>query len=190
MYNLFEDEPDLNEHELAWMNQDWESVKKLADSYKENSENVMFAILNGITVSKDDLTIEQKEQYSKHWIDNALSQHVDCIIPVHYMNLYGSELSDEGHYNYYRAAIQAGKRYGKWAKYNDDSEYKVILQLISMYYVINTRDADEYYKIMKAKGTLSSFLKKTKAMVTEDFLKSVIKNKTDRTKINKLIKAW
>lgn len=192
MLDQFFDEPEdeLNEHEIAWLSKDWDAVQKLADQYKEKQENVLFSILDSITVNKNEMTTEQENQYSKYWIDNALSQHVDCIIPVYTMNLIGESLSDEDHFRYYKNAISSGKRYGKWAKLVDDSEDLLELSVLREHYNINIEDAIMYRTILKAKNNFGKELKRLKSIATDDFIKTVIKNKADHNKLIKKVKAW
>lgn len=190
MYDLFGDEESLNEHEVAWRSQNWSKVQELSEQFKEKEENVLFSILNSITVSKQDLSIEQAEQYNKYWIDNALSQHIDCIIPVYMMNMLGDSLDDLSHFRYYLHSISKGRRYGKWAKFTDNSEDKLVLKLISDFYHINMMDAKMYKEIMVKKGLLKSELSRLKTMATPEYIKQITKQKSEQTKLNKIIKAW
>lgn len=185
-----EDEVQLNEHEIAWYSKDWDKVQQLADTFKEDKENVLFSIMDSITVNKKDITQEQLEEYSKHWIDNALSQHIDCIIPVYRMNLIGSELSEQSHFRYYMHAVSRGKRYGKWAKFTEDPVDHIILCLLSTYYKINMKDAEMYKDIMQRKNILDKELSKLKVIATDEFVRLNVKNKTEQTKVIKTIKAW
>ncbi|QQV88916.1 DNA polymerase clamp loader subunit [Providencia phage PSTRCR_121] len=184
-----EDEVQLNEHEMAWYSKDWTQVQRLSDTFKQEKENVLFSILDSVTSSKKDITQEQEEQYSKYWIDNALSQHIDCIVSVYRMNLIGSELSDKDHFRYYLHSLPKGKRYGKWAKFSEDTNELLILSLISKYYSINMTDAKMYMSIMKAKGILDKEFNKLKVLATDEFIKSIFKTKTEQTKVAKIIKG-
>ena len=37
--SLFEDDIQLNEHQVAWYSKDWTAVQSAADSFKEKAEN-------------------------------------------------------------------------------------------------------------------------------------------------------
>ncbi|QPI13797.1 DNA polymerase accessory protein clamp loader subunit [Serratia phage 4S] len=186
---LDEDEA-LNEFESAWLSKDWEAVDKLCEQFKEPAENELFDILNKITADKVHVNVASKESYSKFWIDNALSQHVDCIDSVYIMNLIGANMSDQDHFNYYFHSIRQGKRYGKWAKLVQDPEQQVVIALIQKRWAINQYDAMMYEEIIKAKGLMEKTLKVLKPLATKEFVASVIKQKADQTKVNKAITKW
>lgn len=190
MMFLFEDEEQLTEHEIAWFDKDFDSVQKLADSYKEKAENELFQIMNDITSGKKHHDLTQSENYSKFWIDNALSQHVDCMMSVNVMNLVGVGLSDQAHFNYYFHSITQGKRYGKWAKPEVDPAMLLILKVLMKLYTINIDDAEMYRKTLISKGKLKDVLHKAKAMVTDDFLKEVTKNVKEQKEFKKKALEW
>ena len=43
--SLFEDDIQLNEHQVAWYSKDWTAVQSAADSFKEKAENEFFEII-------------------------------------------------------------------------------------------------------------------------------------------------
>lgn len=189
--SLFDDDVQLNEHEVAWKQRDFDSVQKLADSFKEKAENELFAILDDITASKRQRNLAQSENYNKFWIDNALSQHVDCIIAVNRMNLIGAGLTDQQHFNYYLHALPQGKRYGKWAKEEQgDVNTQLVVKLLMKYHTINAADAFNYFEQYKAKGHLKEVLKRVKGLVTDDFLKTVTKNVKEQKQFKKQALEW
>lgn len=189
--SLFDDDVQLNEHEVAWKSRDFNKIQELSDSYKEKAENELFAILNDITVSKKPRNLIQSENYNKFWLDNALSQHVDCIMQVNVMNLIGSGLTDQQHYNYLLHTVPQGKRYGKWAKAEPDVvNVQLVLKLLMKYYTINADDALMYMETLKVKGSLKDVLKKTKGLVTDEFLKTVTSNVKEQKEIKKQILEW
>ena len=189
MMNLFDEDP-ISEHDVAWMSKDWDAVQKLADSYKEKTENELFSILNDITVTKKERNLSQCSNYSKTWIDLALSQHVDCLISVNAMNLVGGGLSDQDHYNYYLNSISEGKRYGKWAKITLDASETLINKVLMLYYSINSDDAEMYREILTAKNKLKDVLHKAKSLVSDELIKTITKNVKEQKNIKNKIMEW
>lgn len=188
--SLFEDDEQLSEFDIAWYSKDYEAIQKLADSFKEKAENELFDIMNNITSGKQARDLSQSENYSKFWIDNALSQHVDCMMAVNVMNMIGAGLSDQAHHNYYLHSISQGKRYGKWAKVTVDSSELLVLKVLMAYYQINSDDAVMYRTILEKKGKLREVLKKAKALVTDDMIKVVTKNPKEQKEFKKQALEW
>lgn len=184
------EEDTLTQDEIAWRQKDWEAVEKLANQYKETPENELFGLLNDITANKVQANLASKSSYSKFWIDNALSQHVDCMDAVYTMNLVGSKLSDQDHFNYYLHSIRQGKRFGKWAKLVEDPEEQVVLSLIAKKWSLNMYDAIMYRDTLVAKDKLQSVLKLLKPVATKEFVATVVKLKADQTKVIKAIAKW
>lgn len=189
--SLFDDDVQLNEHEIAWKSRDEKKIQELADSFKEKAESELFAIMNDITFGKNERNLATSESYSKFFIDNSLSQHVDCMIPVYRMNLLAGGLSDQAHFNYYLHSIPKGKRFGKWAKGQDvDANVVFIIRLLMAYHQINNDDAYRYFETYKMKGHLPAMLKKMKGLVTDDFLKTVTKNVKEQKQFKKQALEW
>ncbi|BBC78095.1 clamp loader of DNA polymerase [Escherichia phage EcS1] len=189
--SLFDDDVELNEHEVAWKSRDQVKIQELADSFKEKAENELFAIMNDITFGKAQRNLATSESYSKFFIDNSLSQHVDCMISVYRMNLLGSGLSDQAHYNYYLNSIPKAKRFSKWAKAQTDNINIVfVIKLLMKYHTINADDARMYLDTYKAKEHLPEMLKKMKGLVTDDFLKTVTKNVKEQKQFKKQALEW
>lgn len=189
--SLFDDDVQLNEHEIAWKSRDQAKIQELADSFKEKPENELFAILNDITFGKNERNLSTSENYNKFWIDNSLSQHVDCIIPVYRMNLLGAGLSDQAHFNYMLHSISKGKRFSKWAKaHEDDINVVLLLKLIAQYHQVNNDVARRYLETYKLKGHLPAMLKKMKGLVTDEFLATVTKNVKEQKQFKKQALEW
>lgn len=188
--SLFEEDSELNEHEIAWRSRDQNKIQELADSFKEKPENELFAIMNNLGSGKKERSLANSENYSRFWIDNSFSQHVDCLIAVNAMNLIGAGLSDQAHHNYYLHAIPQGKRFGKWAKYEENVGSKFLIKLLAEFHQINDSDAYMYLQTYKEKGNLEIILKKAKALVTDDFLKTVTKNVKDQKQFKKQALEW
>lgn len=186
--NLFDDDLQLNEHQIAWKNNDWEAIQKCADLFKEKPENEFFEIISAINEKKE-CSISNKE-YSKFMVENALSQFPECMPAVYVMNLIGSGLSDEAHFNYMMAAVPRGRRFGKWAKLVEDTSDVLIIKLLCERYKINTQDAMQYKEILTKNNKLKTVLKELKGMVTDELLKSVTKNVKEQKQFKKQALEW
>ncbi|AKU43697.1 clamp loader subunit [Citrobacter phage Merlin] len=186
--SLFDDDVQLNEHQVAWYSKDWTEVQKVSDQFKQTAENEFFEIIGAINEKKP-CSIAQKN-YSRHMVENALSQHPECMPAVYVMNLVGSELSDEDHFNYMMAAIPQGRRYGKWAKLIEDTGELLVLRVLMKYYTINLNDAQVYRDTLVSKGKLSLVLKEAKALVTDEFLKELTKNVKEQKQFKKQALEW
>lgn len=186
--SLFEDD-DYNEHQIAWLGKDWNKVQELSDTFKEKPENEFFSLLGAINESKHEINVSSMD-YSKYSIEHALSQHVDCLPAVYVMNLVGGGLSDQAHFNYMKAAIPQGRRYGKWAKLNENSLDTLIHKVLMLYYHISFNDSLMYRETLEAKNKLSSTLKSMKALVTDELLKTVTKNVKEQKELKKKALEW
>lgn len=173
---FFDDEEILNEHELAWMSKDMETIKKLADSFKEKPESELFSILNHINIDKVDLNVDQFEGYSKYMIDSMLSQHIDCLYASYTSNMLFGGLSNQAHYNYMINIIPKGRRFSKGIKLDDSFKDTYIIRILMEYYKVNNAVAQDYRKLLERKGKLDEVLKNAKFLATDDFLKSITKN--------------
>ena len=189
--SLFDDDVVLNEHEIAWKSRDEDKIRELADSFKEKAENELFAILNDLTFGKNERNLSVSENYSKFFLDNAMSQHPDCIIQAATMNLIGGGLSDQAHYNYYLHSVSKGKRFSKFAKAgSDDVNVVLLVKLIAEFHKVNETIASGYLKMYKLKGHLPAMLKKMKGLVTDEFLKTVTKNVKEQKDFKKKSLEW
>ncbi|AHJ86897.1 clamp loader subunit [Salmonella phage STP4-a] len=186
--SLFDDDVQFNEHQVAWYSKDWNKVQEMADTFKQKAENEFFEIIGAINEKKQ-CSIAQKE-YNKFMVENALSQHPECMTAVYTMNLIGSELSDEAHFNYMVAAVPQGRRFGKWAKLIEDTQEILILRVLMKYYTINLNDAQVYRETLERKGKLGIVLKEAKGLVTDEFLKDVTKNVKEQKQFKKQALEW
>lgn len=185
----FLDEDELNEHEAAWRSKDWDKIEELVKGYGKDKENTLFNILEELNSGKKPLVIAGLDTYDKYFIDNAMSQHIDTLIPAYTMNMIGSGLPDQAHFNYYLHTVRKGKRFGAWAKLTEDNEMKVILHVLQKRYGVNTRIAMEYYEELNALDKLTEWKRKN-MKVALSVLTDVVKNKTDQKKVEQLIKKW
>lgn len=187
--SLFDDDVELNEHEIAWKSRDEDKIRELADSFKEKAENELFTIMNDITFGKKQRNLNASENYNQFWVNNSLSQHVDCIMQAAMANCL--KLDDQSHFNYLLHSVPKGKRFGKWAKAHDDEVSEVfLLKLLMKYHNINNDDARMYLTTYKAKGHLPAMLKKMKGLVTDEFLKDVTKNVKEQKDLKKKALEW
>lgn len=104
----FLDEDELNEHEAAWRSKDWDKIEELVKGYGKDKENTLFNILEELNSGKKPLVIAGLDTYDKYFIDNAMSQHIDTLIPAYTMNMIGSGLPDQAHFNYYLHTVRKG----------------------------------------------------------------------------------
>lgn len=185
----FLDEPELNEHEAAWRMQDWDKVEELCKQFTKDKDNFLFDVLNQLNSGKQRLVISGNEGYNKYYIDNAMSQHTDTLIPAYVMNLIGSGLPDQAHFDYYLESVRSGRRTGAWAKLSEDHEEKVIIATLKKIYGINTRVAMEYHAELIALGILDKW-KVQNQPVALSVLDDVISTKADRKKVEQVIKKW
>lgn len=186
--SLFEDDVQLNEHQIAWYGKDDAEIKRLSDTFKEAAENEFFAIIGAINEKKN-ISIGTRD-YSKFMIENALSQFPECMPSVYAMNLIGSKLSDEAHFNYLKASVPQGRRYGKWAKLTESVQETLILKVLMNHYKININDAQNYQRILTTKRKLAETLKRLKGSVTDDLIKSITKNIKEQKQLKKLALEW
>ncbi|QDH49142.1 DNA polymerase accessory protein [Pantoea phage Phynn] len=184
----FLDEPELNEHEAAWRSRDWDAIESLCKSYtKEKESNFLFDVLGQLQNGKQRMIVSNNDAYSKFYIDNAMSQHIDTMMPAYVMNLVGHGLPDQAHFDYYLDSVRASKRYGAWAKLTEDHEEKVILSVLRKVYGINTRVAMEYKEEIISLGIMDKW-KSENRPIALSILDDVITTKTDRGKVEKLIR--
>lgn len=185
----FLDEDELNEHEAAWRSKDWDKIEELVKTYTKDKENTLFMVLEELNNGKKPLRISGLDSYDKFFIDNAMSQHIETLIPAYTMNMIGSGLPDQAHFDYYLHTVRKGKRFGAWAKLTEDNEMKVILHVLQKRYGVNTRIAMEYYEELKQLENLDEWKRKN-MKVALSVLADVVKNKTDQKKVEQLIKKW
>lgn len=87
---------------------------------------------------------DTKSVYNQFMINRALMQHLDTILLANEMNK-RMTLTDEMHHDFMFYAIDAKRRYGKWAKKSDDQTD--IINYIKGHYQINYEHALMYMKL-------------------------------------------
>lgn len=183
------DDEELNPHEVAWRSKNWDAVEELTKEFTKSKENTLFAVLDQLNNGKQRLMVSSLDSYDKFFIDNAMSQHVDTIIDAYVMNLIGSGLPDQAHFDYYLHSVRKARRMGAWAKLSEDNEQKVILRVLETIYGINTRVAMEYYEELKELNKVDEWKRKN-INIALSLLGDVVKNKTEQKKVEKIIQKW
>lgn len=170
------DEPELNEFQKAFYSGDVKEMKRLAETFKTPREQVIFRIIDEIMVGKRRMMVDEIAEYDQVLINNALSQHVDCMYHAEVMNsLIGSDrkefISNQMHFDYLWASIRRAKRPRvKWAK-GSTSEDKLIIACISELYDLSESKAIEYFREFDQE-IISHIKHRSKAFASsEEFLK-------------------
>lgn len=188
---FFGEEPtQLNEHEIAWRDRNWDKVSELADSFAEKPDNALFKIMDNITLDKNKMNVDVDPVYNQRWINTALSQHPDCLYSAYVMNIIGHELPDQMHYDYLLHSVTKGKRYGKWARLTEELDQKLVFMAISKAYLVNNDDAKFYFELANEKGYMDKLLKRVKPYATDEMIAGITKNQTERKRLRKIIERW
>lgn len=195
--SLFGEET-LNEHEMAWRSKDWDSVKKLADNFKEKPTNEFFYILNQINNDKRRINPDDIESYNQYAINSMLSKHLDCIQHVFNMNLIGDSISDQMHFDYLLHGVRPSKRYGGAGEIADpveDMAEKVFYKCVAKVYEVSIERGKDYVDLLTYKEETAKirYLKKTAgAMVTDAMIKEVCPyaKAADAKNVLKVMKEW
>lgn len=111
----------------------------------KNKKVTFFDILNDLMYTKDKLLENDFSAYSPYMINRGLSQQPDLIFMANEMNKSASNLTKEMQYDFYFHSIKAKKRFGKWAKSDDDDE---AIQTIMQVYDVSRLKALEYYEML------------------------------------------
>jgi len=88
---------------------------------------------------------DTKSVYNQFMINRAFMQHVDTILIANEMNKSG-QITDEMHHDFMFYGIDARRRYGKWAKKNDDNVD--VLNYIKTCYDVNQDNALMYFNLL------------------------------------------
>lgn len=192
---LGEQDVTLNEHELAWRGREWDSVKKLADSFKGEEINEFFYVLNQINQGKSRVDTSDLESYSQFSVNNALSSHIDCMTHAFYMNLLGDCISDQMHYDYLMHSVRPSKRYGSAKAVQDPIELvvdKVFIKAVSRYYQVNVDRGREYVESHFDLDQIAHLKHILSSTIDEKFVKDTCPyvKKPDINKVLKSIESW
>lgn len=104
-----------------------------------------FDFINSISHTKEYLIgvkCEEKD-YNSFLVNRGLSYFADTIHYANMMNKY-STLDKKLQYDFLLNIISKKKRYGKWEK----REITEDIEVVSQYYAISTKEAEEYLSIL------------------------------------------
>jgi len=110
------------------------------------SEPSLFDYIGDISYNKKYLYSEDtKKNYSVFMVNRGLGQHIDTIMLANEMNK-RPDTPELMHHDFLFYAVDAKKRYGKWAK-ADDTDTEVV-EYVKSTYGVNQRIALDYIKLM------------------------------------------
>ncbi|MGL4521372.1 MAG: DNA polymerase clamp loader subunit A [Bacilli bacterium] len=188
-------EEELNAHQIAWREQNWGSVKKLTDQFKETAANEFFYVLNQLNQNKQRVNVDYLENYSEYNVNSSLSQHIDCIFHVYEMNLLGDSLSAQMHYDYLLHSIRTGKRFGNGSAIQDPIEETlntVFVACVAKFYEVNKVRAAEYIEHHFSDEQCAILKKRLWPLATEESIKDACPylKKAEISKILNEIEKW
>lgn len=106
----------------------------------------LFDFMNDLTYNKNYLLDEHTErEFNSYMINKGMGQNQDLIMYANEMNK-SPGLSKLMVHDFYFYAVKAKKRYGKWAKADNDD--KADLDLIMFHYTVNRKVAELYLKLL------------------------------------------
>jgi hypothetical protein len=109
-------------------------------------EPSLFDFLNDITHNKSGLFENgQTRNYSVFMVNRGLGQHLDTILLANEMNK-RPNMSDQMHYDFLFHSVDAKRRYGKWAKSDEDN--KDLIEFLQHEYQIGKEVALDYLKVI------------------------------------------
>lgn len=111
----------------------------------------LFEYLDEINTGKpapiDESAPDPLKDYAPFQINNGMCQNLDTVLIANEMNK-KPWLSKEMQFKFYRAAVAKKKRYGKWAKVEEQAN-KEDIATVSAYYDVNHARAAEYLQLLK-----------------------------------------
>lgn len=103
-----------------------------------------FDFLNDLTKDKTYLFNEMnRSAYSPFFINRGMSQHMDCIFIAEAVNKM-PHVDKELQHDFYFYSLAARKRYGKWAKAEEDDDVDTVMKA----YKVNRVHARQYLNLM------------------------------------------
>jgi hypothetical protein len=84
-----------------------------------------FDFLNSITYNKKDI-LEDDDEYNQFIINRGLSQFNDCVFVANEMNRLRP--TDRQHYDFCLSVVRKNKRFGKWAKKEQDDSIPIVME--------------------------------------------------------------
>lgn len=120
-------------------------AKKRDLDQKQEKKFGLFDFVSDISEAKQyKFTEDTKSVYNQFMINRALMQHLDTILLANEMNK-RMTLTDEMHHDFLFYAVDAKRRYGKWAKKSDDN--LDVINYIKEQYKVNYDHALMYMKL-------------------------------------------
>jgi len=92
---------------------------------------------------------DSRSKYDAFVVNRALSQHTDSIMYANEMNKH-PELDKLLQHDFYFHILSKKKRYGKWAK--ADNQNEDIINLLIRHYKVNRLHAKKYLELMTDEG--------------------------------------
>lgn len=111
--------------------------------------NGFFDFLEAINTGKE-IVLDGDDSFKEYvpfQVNNGLSQHLDTVLIANEMNKLPN-LSKEMQFKFLANAVSKKKRFGKWAKPEEEAN-KEDIETVSTYYQVNRARAREYLKILK-----------------------------------------
>ncbi|ALY07131.1 clamp loader small subunit [Vibrio phage vB_VmeM-32] len=189
---LFDDEPELNEHQIAWYSQDWQTVTKLANSFKEPKERSLFQIIDNVTTkSGGHKNVDEFSDYDQYMINQALSQHVVMVGYVSELNQM-SNLTNQQHYDYlFHTIRKTSLPKTSFARVTDDWNQKMLIALYCEYYAISKKRALEWIEFDTKTGKINEIKKTLKLILDEQSpLLKILPNAKVRNEVLNSVKEW
>lgn len=188
---LSDDFEPLNEHQIAWLERDWDKIKELSKQFKKPDEQALFDILNNVTQKTGYLSAAHFESYNQYAINHALSQHPSMLGYAYELNLMDGTITDEQHYDYlYHTVRQCKLPRVKFAKVSDDWEQRVFERLVARYYEVSVSRAIEYIDEFN-QDQITRLKKIFKGSTSDnDPALLVVPTKVERERVFKIIRDW
>jgi hypothetical protein len=111
--------------------------------YKDEKVSPFVWVDSLCTKVGDPMEEHGEEAYPAFMINRAMSQYQDCIFHAAEINLYPNMDNRMAH-DYYRTAIRAAKRYGKWGKKKNVGDVSLLME----HYQINRERAEETLRLL------------------------------------------
>lgn len=183
---------DINEHQVAWFNRDYEAIKKLANEFKQPKEQSLFDIVDNVTKKTGHKNVGVFSDYNQFAINNVLSQHIPLLGYAYELNMMNGFITDQMHYDYmYYEMRKISLPKVKFAKISDDWTERAFEKLIARYYEVNQTKARGYIESFNTDQLdIIKHIVSTTVDNADGELLKFIPLKADRTHTFNTIKSW
>lgn len=126
------------------------------------SEPKLFDYIGDITYDKKYIFDEElSKNYVPFMVNRGLAQHIDTVLLANEMNK-RSTISKLMHHDFLFYAVDARKRYGKWAKATEENTE--VVEYIQQKVSVNRATAIEYIRVLDSEelAELEKFVKQSK----------------------------